>query len=95
MILCKNCGHPIESILANCFERDGSDTDYMFTVREPVEGVAEFDLPPTWCGYELSEEEQMDCIICPHCKRFPFSASAGINVETRVFVVCFEERGAE
>lgn len=91
MILCKHCGRPIESIITNLFDREGADYDYTFPVAEPVEGAAEMELPTCWCGYGLSESEMMESIHCPHCGKFPFSESAGINVETVVKVVCFEE----
>lgn len=91
MIPCKHCGKPIERIITNCFDREGADYDYAFLVIEPVEGVAEIELPTSWCGYELSENEMMESIRCSHCGKFPFSESAGINIETVVKVVCFEE----
>ena len=95
MILCKHCGLPVLNILCSCFNRDGSDSDVLFPIAEPhgYDGAAAFEIPTSWTGYELSEEEQMESIRCPHCKKFPFSTSAGINVQTFVNVVCFEEEG--
>ena len=94
MILCKHCDYPVENIKANCFNRDGSDSDYTFPIIDDNEGGVLFQLPTTWCGYELSEEERMETIMCPHCGKFPFSESAGVNIETVVNVVCFEEAEA-
>lgn len=91
MILCKHCDRPIEHIITNFFDRDGSDYDIDYVFHEPEKGVAEIQLPTYWCGYELSEDEMMESIRCPHCGKFPFSESAGINIETIVHVVCFEE----
>ena len=91
MLLCKHCDRPIEYVETNCFNREGDDSYYKFPVCEPEEGVAEMDLPMNWCGYELSEDEMMESIRCPHCGKFPFSESAGINTETFVRVVCFDE----
>ena len=94
MIRCKHCGFEIEYIHAPVFNRDGSDSDMSFDVIEPEEAegeVACIELPKSWCGYELSEEEMMDSIRCPNCGRFPFSESAGINVDVVVRVVCFAE----
>ena len=95
MILCNHCGWPVPHVLCSCFNHDGSTSDVLFPIAEPHghDGVAEFDLPTSWTGYELSEEEQMDTILCPHCKKFPFDTSAGINVQTIVNVVCFEKAG--
>lgn len=91
MILCKHCDKPIEHIITNLFDREGADYDYNFQMAEPQEGVAELMLPTCWCGYGLSEAEMMESIRCPHCGKFPFSESVGINIETVVHVVCFEE----
>lgn len=93
MIRCKHCGYPIEYIKAPVFNRDGSDSDFSFDVNAPEEagGIACIELPTSWCGYELSEGEMMDSIRCPNCNRFPFSESAGINIEVVVNVVCFAE----
>lgn len=94
MILCKHCGWPVLNVLCDCFNHEGSDSEILIPIREPkgYDGVAEFDLPTSWCGYELSGEEQMERIRCQHCKKFPFSTSDGINVQTMVNVVCFAER---
>lgn len=94
MILCKHCGWPVFNVLCDCFNHDGSDSEISVPVHETNwhYGVAEFNLPTSWCGYELSGEEQMECIRCQHCKKFPFSTSAGISVQTVVNVVCLEER---
>lgn len=91
MLLCKHCDRPIERIITNCFGCEGADYDYTFPVCEPTEGVAEIELPTSWCGYELTEKEMMESIRCPHCGKFPFSESAGINVTTVARVVCFDE----
>lgn len=92
MILCKHCGHPIEKVNVNLFDREGADYEHAFEIAEPVPGVAEIQLPTSWCGFELCDDEQFSCINCPNCGQFPFSESAGLNVEHVVHVVCFEER---
>lgn len=91
MILCKQCGWPVYKVEANCFERDGSDLWYTFLANNEGDNAVCFSLPTAWCGTDLSEEEQADCIRCAHCKKFPFSETLGINVEQIVNVVCFEE----
>lgn len=91
MILCKHCDRPIERIITNLFDCEGADYDCSFLFAEPEEGVAEMELPACWCGYGLSESEMMESIRCPHCDKFPFSESAGINIATVVKVACFEE----
>ncbi len=90
-VLCKNCGYPVRTIYTNCFNHDGSDSEFHFDVTEPVEGVAEIQLPENWCGNGLSDEEMMEMIQCHHCGEFPFSESAGINIQHVINVVCFGE----
>lgn len=48
-----------------------------------------------WTGYDLSEEEMLETITCPHCKQFPFK-SKEIQVYDVVRVVCFKaEEGGQ
>lgn len=93
MILCKHCGFPVNEVLCSCFTHEGADSEASFPVEEPAQhpGVAEFFVPTSWTGYDLTTEEQAECILCPHCRKFPFDEKAGINVQTLVSVVCFEE----
>ena len=90
MILCKHCGYPVDHIATNCFLHDGSDAEYHFRGQEN-EGAMMFELPESWCGADLSEEEMMDSIKCPHCRKFPFSEAAGIGVQRVVCIVCHEQ----
>ena len=91
MILCKHCGKQLDQIGARCFNCDSSDSLYMFDVGRVINDAVVFELPASWCGYELSEDEAMETIICPHCGEFPFSDSAGLNQDRIVRIVCFSE----
>ena len=91
MILCKHCGHPVETIEANCFNHGGSDSWGLYDVVEVEKGVAQMDLPASWCGDGLTDSEKMESIICSNCGRFPFSETAGVNTQAVITVVCFEE----
>lgn len=95
MILCKHCGWPVTNVLVNCFNHDGSDTYQLFPISEPhgLDGIAEFFVPTTWTGYDLSDEERMETIKCHHCNKYPFDEKEGVNAKALIDVVCFEEGG--
>lgn len=90
---CKKCGKEIKSLLVDTFLRDGSDADIEQPITECEEDAAYIETTQNWTGYELSEEEMLDTITCPHCKQFPFR-SKEIQVCDVVRVVCFKG-GAE
>ena len=91
---CEKCGNEISRFMLNIFDRDGSDYDYPHSVEECKENAVVIETTPDWCGYELSEEEQMECISCPHCGKFPFKHKEG-QVYTFVRVVCFNSDKGE
>lgn len=92
MIKCGHCHKPIDKIVTNCFEHNGSDNEYKFRIC-CANQIAVIDLPATWCGLELSEDERMEGIRCPHCGQFPFDADGG--VEAIIQVTCFTVPGEE
>ena len=68
---CEKCGTEIDSIEADMFNADGSDDWYTAEIYED-RGVVLARVLPCWTGNGLSEEEQIDTIRCPHCKKYPF-----------------------
>lgn len=72
MIRCENCGETINALAVDVFNHDGSDSWILVPFREYDENAVELELTPAWTGYELDEEEQMDTICCPLCRKFPF-----------------------
>lgn len=89
---CENCGKEIEYINLDFFNYDGSD-DYC-EVPFYTDGVSDniiMDVNSDWTGYELSEEEQMETIVCPCCKKFPFKHKE-VQVYNIVRVVCFADK---
>lgn len=90
---CERCGKEIKSLLVDTFLRDGSDAYIEQPITECEEDAAYIETTQNWTGYELSEEEMLDTITCPHCKQFPFR-SKEIQVYDVVRVVCFKG-GAE
>lgn len=87
---CEKCEHEIDRLLVDVFRRDGSDAFDEYPVFECEEDAAYIETTQNWTGYEQSEEEMSDTIVCPHCKQFPFK-STEIQVYDVVRVVCFKE----
>ena len=74
---------------------DGSDTDIEQPIIECEHNAAYIETTQNWTGYDLSEEEMLETITCPHCKQFPFK-SKEIQVYDVVRVVCFKtEEGGQ
>ena len=87
---CVKCGKEIHSVLLNVFDYDGSDK----LNEEDIEEIEYCDAVyistyRNWTGYELSEEEQRETILCPHCEQFPFKSDE-IGVHDKVEIVCFK-----
>lgn len=87
---CAKCGKEIHEVLLNVFNFDGSD-DF---VEEDIGEIECCDAVyistyRNWTGYELSEEEQRETILCPHCEQFPFKSDE-IGVYDKVEIVCFK-----
>lgn len=89
---CEKCGKEIDGILVDEFLLDGSDTDIEYPFAEVPENAVVIDVNRNWTGYELSEEERLDTIHCPHCKQFPFVCEE-IQEEEIVRLVLFKGNG--
>ena len=87
---CEKCGKEIDSLLVDCFNYDGSDSCYRFPITEYEEDAVTVDVDRNWTGYELSEEEQVDRLSCPHCKQFPFE-SKEVQIQEIVHIICFKK----
>ena len=86
---CEKCGKEINSILVNEFLRDGSDKYIEYPLSEVPENAGVIDTNKNWTGYELSEEERRETIVCPNCKQFPFACKE-IQEEEIIRIVCFK-----
>lgn len=87
---CEKCGQEIRNLLVDVFRYDGSDDFDEHPIFECEENAAYIETSQNWTGYELSEEEMRETIICPHCRQFPFK-SEEIQIYDVVRVVCFKE----
>lgn len=93
---CLNCGEIIDEVLVNTFIYDGSDTEvktpiehiYNETGRKLVGGVIRTTY--NWTGYELTDEERKETIVCPICKKYPFNNDDEIETNEVVEVICFK-----
>lgn len=86
---CEKCGKRMDEILVRHFDRDGSDflREELFTERE---NCIEIEVPHSWTGYDLTEEEQSETIECPFCGKFPFKSKEVQSYEV-IKVICLKE----
>ena len=90
MAKCEKCRKEIETLMVDIFNRDGSDNFYAHGITECPENAVCIDVNQNWTGNELSEEEMLETIKCPHCGQFPFKSSE-IQTETFVRIIMFKE----
>ena len=101
-MICEKCGHETDRLRIGVFNRDGSDSD-IFPLIEEVDALTDeesneaggcdvviIETTQNWTGYEMSEEEMMEDIRCPHCGQFPFKHKE-VQVYDVVRIVCFKE----
>ncbi len=88
---CEKCGKEMGGIgiSINCFNHDGTDSLYIHSFDE-LTNVIVVDTDKSWTGYELTEEEQLETIKCPHCDQFPFKVKE-IQVHEIVRIVMFKK----
>ena len=86
---CEKCGQELKSILLDIFMRDGADKWIEYPFSEAPENAAIIDTDHNWTGYELSEKEQLETILCPHCRQFPFKTEE-VQQEEIVRLVLFK-----
>lgn len=92
MIRCENCGETLNALAVDVFYHDGSDSWHLLPFNEYEHNAVELELTPAWTGYELDEEEQMETICCPLCRKFPFKQRE-IQTYTVIKVVMFKDGG--
>lgn len=89
---CEKCGKEMHMIKVNVFNYDGSDSFVPYMYKEEQDELAVvLDTDKNWTGYELSEEEMIETIACPHCGKFPF-IDKEIHVYDIVRIVCFKSK---
>ena len=87
---CEKCGKELNYMKMLKFNYDGSDNWVNVDIQEFKDEEAVFmDIDHNWTGYELTEEEQMETIICPYCEHFPFEHKE-VQVYEIVRAVCFK-----
>lgn len=86
---CRNCGVKIDSVLIDVFNYDGSDSQIRVNFEEYPENAKVIVADKNWCGYGLTEKEQIERILCPYCKKFPFKIKE-VQVHELIHIVCFD-----
>lgn len=87
LVKCEKCGKEMSYVLVNKFNYSGSDSFLKYSynrIGDCISIVADRN----WTGYELSEEEMLETIVCPHCGKYPFQ-SKEIHVYDEVEIVMF------
>ena len=93
-MICEKCGKETWFLNVNTFDKDGCDSDVAIPTQEYPENAVVLDATTAWTGFELSDEEMMGTISCPHCGKFPFE-SREIQVYHIVRLVMFKKGGPE
>lgn len=87
LVKCEKCGKEMSYVLVNKFNYSGSDSFLKYSynrIGDCISIVADRN----WTGYELSEEEMLETIVCPHCGKYPFQ-SKEIHIYDEVEIVMF------
>ena len=87
---CEKCGKEIDSVVVSFFDYNGRDYELAVPLQECEENAVYIDVDCNWTGYELTEEEQRERILCPQCKQFPFKYDE-IQIYEIVRAVMFKE----
>ncbi len=88
---CKKCGNPINEVVINIFDYDGSDYSRSIPFKQVQKNAIYFDTTMNWTGYELTDRERKQDIECPFCKKYPFDDDIEIQTYEMVRVVCFKK----
>lgn len=83
---CNCCGVEIDRVLVNVFLPDGSDKEALIQFSDNGEETYCLETDRNWTGYELCEEEQIETIKCPKCKKFPFKTRT-LDVSEPVYLI--------
>ena len=87
LVKCEKCGKEMPYVLINKFNYSGSDSFLKYSYNR-IGGCVSIVADRNWTGYELSEEEMLETIVCPHCGKYPFQ-SKEIHVYDEVEIVMF------
>lgn len=93
-IKCNNCKNDINKVLINQFNYDGSDSEISVEFTEIFnyenKGIV-IRTDSNWTGYDLTDEERKDTILCPYCKQYPFDKREEISINEPIEIICFSD----
>lgn len=91
---CSKCGKEIKTVHMNMFDSyGGGDSFVEHDFEEHEKDAIVIDTTKNFVGYELDEEEMVNCIECPHCKKYPFDEKSGVQMYEFIRVVLFKKDG--
>ena len=98
--ICTKCGKKLSKVNTSFFDRNGDDyersVEFSCCKNESGEYAIGLNIDTSWCGYELSDEEKMEGIRCPHCGKYPFDFKLGVSeLENFLVVTCWTKNAEE
>ena len=95
-VFCSECGKKLDKVKLHMFGFNGGEYEYDapvdFTSALMDDGSLGISIytDTNWCGYDLSKEEQLEVISCPHCGKYPFSIKhIGVEEQNQVVIGCW------
>ena len=92
---CECCGASLDSLNVLTFDYEGSDYWDEIMIEECEKDAVVIDTDRNWTGYEQSEEEMRETIVCPRCRKWPFKSEELQIYETVRLVMFKEHEGGE
>ena len=104
-VRCCHCGETIDSVMLDCFDHDGNDSDVrhefsLMGYNPSDEPFVEVLTTAAWTGEDLSDEERIEAITCPKCGKHPFGCQSNRadgsvvppNLERMLSIVMFPNK---
>ena len=95
-VRCHHCHKKLENVNLNCFRWDGSDGEYQHGIswcglNDEGQPFVEVRTSMPWTGDDLTDEERLETVTCPHCGKYPFGAET-MNTFVATSLVMFPHK---